>query len=359
MSLDVSALSAGYDRDHTPVLHHIDFTVPIGELAAVLGPSGSGKTTLLRVIAGLHPAAAGSIRLSGRELVGLRPEKRNVGLVPQEGALFSHLTVAGNVGFGLPRTSDREGRVAELLDLVELGGYAERMPHELSGGQAQRIALARALAPRPDLVLLDEPFSSLDATLRVELRDQVRAALRATGTTAVLVTHDQGEALSMADRLIVIDGGRIRQAGPPSEVYAAPADLWTGQFVGEATVLDGVSDGASAHTALGMLRHDPIAPGTVAVLLRPEQVRLGPPIANTIGRVQAVRFFGHDALVEIVIDDGTAISARLAAGEPLPTVGETFGVTVTGAVRAFAPSPVSADPNSTEPDRAEPTREEL
>ncbi|MET0711925.1 MAG: ABC transporter ATP-binding protein, partial [Jiangellaceae bacterium] len=184
------------------VLDELDLVVPAGRLAAVLGPSGCGKTTLLRVIAGFESADRGTVVLHGAQVAGpgvhVPPERRRVGVVPQEGALFPHLTVAGNVGFGLTRAERRAGRIGELLDLVGLGGFGHRMPYELSGGQQQRIALARALAPEPALVLLDEPFNALDTGLRAAIREDVRSALRAAGATAVLVTHDQEEALSMA-----------------------------------------------------------------------------------------------------------------------------------------------------------------
>ncbi|MFN2497394.1 MAG: ABC transporter ATP-binding protein, partial [Pseudonocardiaceae bacterium] len=239
----------------TTVLRGVDLSVPKGALAAVLGPSGCGKTTLLRVVAGFDRADAGEVVIGGRLVSGpgvaVPPERRRVGMVPQEGALFPHLSVAGNVGFGLPRRQ-RTSRVAEMLDLVGLGGYGARMPHELSGGQQQRVALARALAPGPALVLLDEPFSALDTGLRAALREDVRRALHATGATAVLVTHDQQEALSTADLVAVLQAGTIVQAGPPAELYQAPRDLDVATFLGEAVLLDAVLRGADvADCALG------------------------------------------------------------------------------------------------------------
>ncbi len=261
----------------TPVLRGVDLTVEQGSLAAVLGPSGCGKTTLLRLVAGFDRPDAGVIALDGCAVsapdVFVAPERRRVGVVPQEGALFPHLTVGENVGFGLSRRERRGGRVGAMLDLVGLGGYADRMPAELSGGQQQRVALARALAPEPALVLLDEPFSALDTGLRQALREDVRTALRATGATAVLVTHDQQEALSMADVVAVMRDGTVAQAAAPSTLYTAPGDVGVATFVGEAviipaTVCDGVAD-----TVLGAV---PVrgrsTSGTGQVVVRPEQI---------------------------------------------------------------------------------------
>jgi len=235
----------GVRKSYGPVraLDGLDLDVPAGALTAVLGPSGCGKTTLLRCVAGFERVDAGEILVGTRLVAGPRlhaaPERRRVAVVPQEGALFPHLSVAGNVAYGLSRAQRRAGRVEEVLALVGLAGYGDRMPHELSGGQQQRVAVARALAPRPPLVLLDEPFSALDASLRAEVRHDVREALRADGATAVLVTHDQGEAMSEADQVAVMRAGRIVQAGSPGEIYGDPADAWVADFVGAAVLLSG------------------------------------------------------------------------------------------------------------------------
>ncbi|HWH97781.1 MAG TPA: ABC transporter ATP-binding protein, partial [Pseudolysinimonas sp.] len=276
MSLVIDSLSAevGDGPERKRVLDDVSLRIESGTLGAVLGPSGSGKSTLLRCIAGLHSTVSGTVRSGSRDLRGVPPERRRIGLVPQDGALFPHLTVGENVAFGLRRAGRRGRRVEDLLDLVELPGMAGRYPHELSGGQAQRVAVARALAPSPDVVLLDEPFSALDATLRGAVREQVRRALAETETTAILVTHDQTEALSIADRLIVLNDGRVRQVGSPQDVYQRPVDLWTGRFVGEADVLTGRGDGARVSTALGDLPLAHPAVGPVTVLIRPEQVRI-------------------------------------------------------------------------------------
>ncbi len=239
--LTVQGLHKAYGSN--PVLTGLDLTVPAGSLTAILGPSGSGKTTLLRLLAGFDQADAGTVRIGGTIVDGpgehVPPERRRIGYVPQEGSLFPHLTVAANVGFGLPARERRGSRVAGLLEAVGLAGLGKRYPHQLSGGQQQRVALARALAIEPALVLLDEPFASLDAHLRASVRADVQAIFRAAGTTAILVTHDQDEALSMADRVAVLRGGQIAQCAAPQDLYIRPADPQLARFIGEANLLDG------------------------------------------------------------------------------------------------------------------------
>lgn len=304
-----------------------------GELLAVLGPSGCGKTTLLRVLAGLERVDAGSISLAGRLVAGpgvhVPAHRRGAAIVPQEAALFPHLSVEANVAFGLQRAG-RQARVAEVLELVGLAGYGGRMPHELSGGQQQRVAVARALAPKPSLVLLDEPFSALDATLRGTVRAQVREALKADGATALMVTHDQGEALSVADRIAVMDAGRLRQLDVPAEVYHHPNDSWVAGFVGEANVWPVSPDVAGqAPTPLGPVAVEPRAPGANGVMVRPEQVRLthtGP----VTGTVTEVAYHGHDALVALRLADGSGVLARLGTHDEVPVAGEVVGLEVFG-----------------------------
>ena len=331
--LRVSGLVAGYGPE--PVLRGVDLDAPDGSLLAVLGPSGCGKTTLLRVLAGFHPVRSGTVRLGDRVLadgtVDVPPERRGIGIVPQEGALFPHLTVAANVGFGLTRAQRRSGRVAELLELVGLSGFGDRMPAQLSGGQRQRVALARALAPRPGVVLMDEPFSSLDASLRDELRADVRAALRAFGATALLVTHDQEEALGVADRVAVLRDGVVAQLGAPHEVYARPADLGVALFVGEAVTFAGDARDGVADTPLGRL---PVAgEGSGTVLVRPEQLHLG--ADGVPATVDDVLFHGHDATVLLRLADGTRVRSRVQG--PLPVrPGDRTAVAVAGSVLFFA-----------------------
>ena len=326
----------------TPVLTGVDLHVPSGSFTALLGPSGCGKTTLLRLIAGFDDPDSGTIRLGGTVVAGagrsVAARRRGIGFVPQEGGLFPHLSVAGNVTFGLPRRQRRDARrVQELLALVGLDPVlATRSPHQLSGGQQQRVALARALAPRPSLVLLDEPFSSLDASLREETRQAVTAALRAAGATAVLVTHDQAEALSTADQVAVLRGGRLVQLTDPRTLYRSPRDLDVATFVGEAVVLDAEVRDGRARCALGTL--DLVgdsAEGPARVLLRPEQLRLGAPTADLPGaRVRSIDFYGHDARVWLELPAGLTVSARLE-GTELPTEGQQVSVSVLGPALTF------------------------
>jgi len=343
-SLTVEDLTKSFAT--TPVLTGVDLHVPEGSLTALLGPSGCGKTTLLRLIAGFDDPDSGRIAVGDRVVAGngrsVAARRRGVGFVPQEGGLFPHLSVAANISFGLPRRQRRDGgRVRELLALVGLdAGLADRSPHQLSGGQQQRVALARALAPSPSLVLLDEPFSSLDASLREETRAAVARALTASGATAVLVTHDQAEALSMADQVAVLRGGRLVQLTDPRTLYRRPSDLDVATFVGDAVVLDAdVRDGL-AHCALGTLPCEPatgdaVPDGRARVLLRPEQLRLATPSpALPMARVRTVDFYGHDSRVWLDLPDGRSVSARVD-GADLPAVGDEVSVTVRGAALAF------------------------
>jgi iron(III) transport system ATP-binding protein len=330
--LTVKRLVAGYGGE--PVLREVDFEVPEGGLLAVLGPSGCGKTTLLRVLAGFHPITSGEVWLGERQLTSeVPPERRGIGIVPQEGALFPHLSVAGNVGFGL-RRGERGDRVEELLDLVGLSGFGSRMPAQLSGGQAQRVALARALAPRPAVVLLDEPFSALDAGLREELRADVRATLKAAGATALLVTHDQEEALGIADHVVVLRDGAVAQFARPQTIYTSPADLGVALFVGEALTFAGVARAGLVETPLGTLPTSGDGPGTV--LLRPEQLILGS--TGVPSTVDDVRFHGHDATVLLRLADGTRVRARVQGRVPV-RAGDSVSVSVDGTALFFADTP--------------------
>jgi len=349
----MSALSvSGVDKSFggTTVLRELSLDVAEGTIAAVLGPSGCGKTTLLRIIAGFEAPDAGEIRIGGRTVashtVRVSPERRAIGFVPQEGALFPHLSVRGNVAYGLGRSGQRAARVLEVLDLVGLAHLKERMPHELSGGQQQRVAVARALAPRPALVLLDEPFSSLDAGLRTEVRDVVRTALRADGATAVLVTHDQEEALSTADLVAVMQHGRIVQAADPVTVYRAPRDLDVAAFVGDAVRVAATFAGGFADTEVGRLAlREPGPPDGVGVaLIRPEQfvvvdrnggpapeTDFGPAVAASAGPQS---FLGHDALLAVSLTSGAVITAR--ALDPGPAGERAVWLSVRGPVNGFA-----------------------
>ncbi len=332
------------------VLRGIDLTVPEESLTAILGASGCGKTTLLRLIAGFDAPDSGEILL-GEQLVSgdgrfVAPQHRRVGYVPQEGALFPHLDVADNIGFGLSGRERRAGqRVEELLALVGLNPLVrQRFPHQLSGGQQQRVALARALAPRPSLILLDEPFSSLDAGLRESTGRAVLGALKATQTTAVLVTHDQSEALSLADQVAVMRDGIIAQVGTPHEVYRAPADLRVAEFVGAAVVVDADVVDGSASSDLGRLHvmagYDG---GRARLLVRPEQIELvgssmvGSPQVGVEAQVVDVSYFGHDAAVHLrVLASGRLVTARVS-GTSVPVPDTLVRVSVTGPVAAYGP----------------------
>jgi iron(III) transport system ATP-binding protein len=316
------------------VLTGVDLEVPAGSLTAILGPSGSGKTTLLRLLAGFERADAGTITIGDMVVEGpgtyVAPERRRIGYVPQEGSLFPHLTVEANVGFGLGARERRRGKVASMLEAVGLGGFGRRYPHQLSGGQQQRVALARALAIEPTVVLLDEPFASLDAHLRASVRADVQEIFRRAGTTAVLVTHDQDEALSVADRVAALREGKIVQYAAPEDLYSRPADAQLAGFIGEANLLDGVLAGGQVTTFLGRLPVDPAAAaalGTghgdqVTVLVRPEQIDLDPGQGNGItARVISCDYYGHDAVVHLRPEhhaDGRAVIARVVGGTPVP-----------------------------------------
>ena len=297
----------------TRAVDHADLCVERGELVALLGPSGCGKTTLLRLIAGFERPDGGEVRLLERTVADastwVPPERRRVGMVFQDYALFPHMTVAENVGFGVPRR-DRPRRVPELLEMVGLASLGHRFPHELSGGQQQRVALARALAPSPETVLLDEPWSNIDPLLRGTMRDELAAILRGIGVTVVLVTHDREEAFSLADRIALMRDGTIVQEGSPEELYLAPADRWTAEFVGAGNFLRGHVEGGLVETPLGRF---PLVNGTPAqdvdVLIRPELLELavdpdGP------GEVVGREFRGHDVFYRVLLDGAVLVSQR-------------------------------------------------
>jgi iron(III) transport system ATP-binding protein len=332
-------------RFHRPVLTGVDLTVPSGRLTAILGASGSGKTTLLRLICGFNQPSAGSISIGGTMMAGpgvfVPPERRHVGYVAQDGALFPHLSVGANILFGLSRAERRDdgphGRAAELLRLVGLPpDYASRPPQHLSGGEQQRVALARALAPAPPLVLLDEPFSALDAALRADTRRAVAAALQAVGATALLVTHDQSEALSMGHEVAVLRDGVLVQVAAPTELYQHPVDPALARFLGEAVLLPGTAQGRRIDCRLGTLHRAAAAPdGAVEVLIRPEQIRLlDAADAGLCGTVAEVTYYGHDASVRLELEGLPGLTARVS-GHAAPAVGTRQGIAIDGDVVAY------------------------
>ena len=331
------------------VLEQVSLAVPKGSITAVLGPSGGGKTTLLRSVAGFETPSKGTITIDGSVVVRegrslVPPERRGVTIVPQEGALFPHLSVFDNIAVGLKnrRGSDAERRVRPLLDLIELGDVANARPASLSGGMQQRVALARALAPSPALVLLDEPFTALDATLRQAVRDEVVATLRREGETALWVTHDQQEALSVADQVAVLLNGRLVQVADPVTLYREPATKQVAQFVGDAVVLRGTVDSDGVHAVCDAGRvalSSPAVAGPTDIVIRPEQIEIS---ANSVdpnspscdGVVRSTRFFGHDGIVDVRLASGVVVSVRVHA-TLLPHVGECVDVRINGPVLAF------------------------
>jgi len=308
-----------------------------GAILALLGPSGCGKSTLLRLVAGFERPDTGTIELGGRTLAApgqfLPPEKRKVGLVFQDYALFPHLSVQANIAFGVPRGVDTKARVKEMLELAGLSGLEKRMPHELSGGQQQRVALARTLAAEPDLVLLDEPFSNLDPTLRARVRNDVWQILRASGATAIVVTHDQEEAFSMPGIVSVMLAGRLMQTGPASELYLAPASRAVAEFLGDANFIRGHRQGSVVTCGLGTVPVvRPSADGVVDVMVRPEEIILDE--ASTVrGRVTTLDFYGHDLVAAMQLGD-ELVRIRVLRGTEIQP-GQEYGVRVSGPVFAY------------------------
>lgn len=340
----------------TLAIDDVSLSIRSGELVAVLGPSGCGKTTLLLAIAGLLPVRSGSIAIGDREISRagrtVAPEKRGVGWVPQEASLFPHLSVGDNIGFAVPRRGSgtataRADRIAELAHLVGLDDYTGRAPNQLSGGQAQRVALARALAPRPDLLLLDEPFAALDTQLRTGLRREVAELLRDQGTTSLLVTHDQEEALTLADRVAVLHDGRLAQFGTPEEIYQQPASDWVASFVGDVVELDGQWRGGRVLCALGSVEASavgftPTDGDAVRLMLRPEWIVPRPDLlaqaaAGADARIASISYAGHDAMITADLVDGPSVLLRMAAVE-LPEVGDDVRLAVQRPGLAFAAS---------------------
>jgi iron(III) transport system ATP-binding protein len=321
----LEGISKRYRVDAAPAVEALTLHLNEGEILALLGPSGCGKTTTLRLIMGFEVPDAGHIQIGDRVVAGagrtVPPEQRGIGMVFQDYALFPHLTVGENVAFGLRRLSTDERRCVALrvLRLCELEALEERYPHELSGGQKQRVALARALAPGYPIVLLDEPLASLDADLRAQLAAHLRRLLKGSGRTAVLVTHDQAEALQIADRVGVLHHGRLEQIGTPEEIYHSPATRFVAGFIGEADFLPGTAQGDGIHTELGVLPTDRCLPAGVAVdvLLRPEAIELRPdPDGHAV--VVERRFRGAGTLYAVCLGSGRHLHGRRSSAPALP-----------------------------------------
>jgi iron(III) transport system ATP-binding protein len=334
--VSIEHLSKSYNQ--VLAVDDLSLQIDAGQFMALLGPSGCGKTTTLRLMAGFETPDQGSIKLNGTQVSGpnvfVAPEKRNIGMVFQSYALFPHLSVAKNIAYGLSKADVRAKRVQEVLDLVHLSGLEERMPHELSGGQQQRIALARALAPHPDLILLDEPFSNLDAGLRASVRAEVRSILRSANATALFVTHDQEEALSMAGIIAVMMDGKLAQVAPPHILYQRPANRAVATFMGEANFLPGTVVDDVVSFEFGRLPIHGQAAGSVEVMLRPEEVQL---TLNEAGpaTITEREYYGHDQLITCIVDSGTLLRSRFVGLNTAYTPGKRVSISLPEQVVVF------------------------
>jgi iron(III) transport system ATP-binding protein len=361
-SLTLKSIGKSYDR--IVALDNIDLEVPANSRTAIVGPSASGKTTLLRIVAGFETPDTGVIALDGRVMAdrthSIPPYRRGIGFIAQDGALFPHLSVGANIAFGLDqRGVARTKRIEELLDIVGLNpGLVERRPHQLSGGQQQRVAIARALAQRPRLMLLDEPFSALDAGLREDTRRTVAHVLKEAGVTTILVTHDQVEALSFADQVAILQNGRLAQCGAPRELYFHPCSIGVATYLGDAIILSAdVADGW-ARTSIGTVQTTSKSRGRMQIMLRPEQITLIPEDSTAcaeaqtdrVAKVVDVDFAGAVSIVTIELcqpadpKQQPATAQRLAlrqAGFDLPLLGNRVRVNVNGLAHVFCNS--SAD----------------
>jgi len=334
----------------------VSLIVKEGELVSLLGPSGCGKTTTLRIVAGFERPTSGRLRIAGRDMTDVPVERRGLSMVFQNYALFPHLTVFGNVAFGLrlKRTpkSEIEMRVRKALDQVGLAGLGDRSPRQLSGGQQQRVSLARALVVNPTVLLMDEPLSNLDLKLREQLRDEIRSLQRALGITAIYVTHDQGEAMAMSDRIAVMRGGGIEQVGPPRDIYESPRTTFVASFIGHCNLIAGAldADRTRFRTTRGLVLHMAAGapasgePGNVCLAIRPETVRFvagrtdrtpDTPSNNLTGRIANVVYLGEAAQISITLfteggaeADTLTAARRIARGEAVPVVGDTVRLAV-------------------------------
>lgn len=328
-SLVADGLTVSFDGQ--VALDRVDLAVAAGEVVAVLGPSGSGKSTLLRAIAGLQSLHAGRVELGGRDITGVPPHRRGVGLMFQDHALFPHRNVAGNVGFGLRMQGRPAGEVASrverLLELVDLPGYGTRGIQTLSGGEQQRVALARALAPEPAVLLLDEPFGALDRSLRERLVVELRSLFMRLGLTVLAVTHDQAEAFALADRVALVDAGRILQVGRPADVWGRPASRRVAELLGFANLVDIEVAGGTAVTPWGPVAVTGGVDGPSSAVIRADRVRLSGPGSGVAGRVVASTFAG-DRSVVLVEGPGAPRLEALVASASAPAVGDEVSVVI-------------------------------
>ncbi|WP_269932338.1 ABC transporter ATP-binding protein [Aminobacter sp. HY435] len=320
------------------VVKDFNLDVGAGEFVSFLGPSGCGKTTMLRIVAGFEEPSAGKVLIGGKDVTGLKPNQRNIGMVFQAYALFPNLTVAQNIGFGLkvagmPK-AEAQQRIDEMLNIIKLPEFGDRYPYQLSGGQQQRIALARALAPKPKLLLLDEPLSALDAKVRISLREEIRSIQKKLGITTIFVTHDQEEALSMSDRIVVMNEGRADQTGTPFEIYNRPSTKFVANFVGTLNVLEGtISDAASGTVKInaeeiglkGKLNGSKSG-DTLSLALRPEAISLGRKAgndSNLTGQIADVHFLGSVIRVRVGVGQNVvSLDTFNSPSSPPPVVGQ-------------------------------------
>jgi len=323
-AIDIAGVSKSFAGRQ--VLAELDLAIANGELICLLGPSGCGKTTLLRILAGFIAADAGSIRVAGQDVTKMAASARRMGMVFQSYSLFPNMTVLDNVRFG-PRVAGRPkaeqfARAGELLELVGLSSHAGKYPHQLSGGQQQRVALARALAMQPQVLLLDEPLSALDAKVRLQLREEIRRIQRETGVTTVLVTHDQEEALSIADRVAVMHDGRLLQIASPATIYRQPADGFVARFIGAGAVLDGITEPGGVRVGEVLFPTDAVttvnAGSRVELFLRPEHVRVaadaGDGMKPTVAaEVREVTFLGAQTRLRMAVAGDNALWADMAS----------------------------------------------
>jgi putative spermidine/putrescine transport system ATP-binding protein len=339
--LEINHLEKSFGAVH--VVKDFNLVIEKGEFVSFLGPSGCGKTTVLRMVAGFETPSSGSIRIGDQDVTSLRPNQRNIGMVFQAYALFPNLTVAQNVGFGLrvagKAKAEIEARVADMLRLIGLPGLGERYPFQLSGGQQQRVALARALAVRPRVLLLDEPLSALDAKIRVSLREEIRLIQRELGITTIFVTHDQEEALSMSDRVVVMHQGIADQVGTPFEIYNRPATRFVAQFVGTLNLIDASVVDASAgrirvgDVSIALNRALPAdANDKVSLALRPETIALGRQEGRDVvlsGRIAEVHFLGSVIRIRVNVGDHVvSLDTFNRPDAPPPAVGSTAEISV-------------------------------
>ncbi|ARO15829.1 spermidine/putrescine transport system ATP-binding protein (plasmid) [Ketogulonicigenium robustum] len=328
-SLKIQSLVKRYGE--TEVVRGLDLDVAEGEMVALLGPSGCGKTTTLRMVAGFITPTSGKIDLGGKDITMLPPHQRDTAMVFQSYALFPHMTVAANVGFGLEMRkigkSDRDARIKNALEMVQLGHLADRLPKQLSGGQQQRVALARALAVNPSILLLDEPLSNLDAKLRAEVQHEIRALQQRLGLTTLMVTHDQEEALIMADKMVVMEAGIIQQQGTPTDLYESPANVFVAGFIGRCNLVEGAvtAPGTFRANSGASLACAPDTMGTV-LALRPEHITLAPmQTGKATGTITRITYLGAQTEYAVNVD-GTTLFASTRTPLAGAAIGDQIGL---------------------------------